>query len=99
MNNDSVFLHDVRSGLTTKAHPQPVAAVVERNQKEQMKKKIERKRTPAVAVQRSVRPRNRIWYDHKFIYIQGKKIKLSKESKKQFQDMFVKYAKEVKISF
>lgn len=33
-----------------------MAAVVERNQKEQMKKKIERAGTPAVAVQRVVRP-------------------------------------------
>ncbi len=36
------------SGLTNQAHPQPVAAVVERNQKEQMKKNNERAGTPAV---------------------------------------------------
>jgi hypothetical protein len=33
-------------------HPPPVVAVVERNQKEQMKKNIERAGTPAVVLQR-----------------------------------------------
>ena len=47
-------MHVRRVRLTNQAHPQPGAAVVERNQKEQMKKNIERAGTPAVAVQRSV---------------------------------------------
>ncbi len=55
LSNGSIYFVG-RCGLTNQAHPQPVAAVVERNQKEQMKKNNERAWTPAVAVQRFVRP-------------------------------------------
>ncbi len=48
------------SSRTNQAHPQPVAAVVERNQKEQMKSDNERAGTPAVAVQRLVSHPHRV---------------------------------------
>ena len=41
-------------GLTNQAHPQPVAAVVERNQRNKIKSDFERAGAPAVAVQRFV---------------------------------------------
>ena len=51
----------MRKRLTNQAHPQPAEAVVERKgNMYRHGKKIERKRTPAVAVQRIVRPRRMV---------------------------------------